>query len=568
MAKVANLILRVTSETGQAQAGLGRVSGSASKFQAGMAKANKAALAVAAGLAVVGAASFKQASDLQQAAGAVDSVFGKQADAVHKLAKSAADSFGLSRAEYSQTAAVFGAQLRNMGVSAKQLVPQTDKLISLGGDLAATFGGKTSDAVEALSALLRGERDPIEKYGVSIKQADINARLAAKGQDKLTGAARKSAETQATLELLYQQTAKAQGQRSREAHTAAVRQEVALAKIKNAGAALGRVLLPVFASVASAIAKTAGYVERNSTAFLVLAGVAGTLAGAVIAINAAYKAYLAITTAVKVAQWALNAAMAANPIGLIVAAVIAAVAAMVLLYKRSQTVRTIVNAVGKAGQKAIGWLVDRVKDAWRWVQKLGPVFNKAKSIGVAAFKAITTPQRLIVNLLMKVFQWAASKLPAAWNKAKSIGVAAFRALTSPIRTVISIIGNFAGKAVNAFRKIVGPVQAVANKVWDLIGAIRSIKWPSPPSWLSKIGGAIGGLLRAAPPATGGARYARVPALRAQRPAVSRAPALRTGVRDQGGVTIIIQGAVDPISTARQVRRLLVRGSLAAGTVAR
>src|SRR4029077_17622360 len=62
-----------------------------------------------------------------------------------------------------------------------ELGPQTDDLINLGADLAATYGGTTSEAVSALSALLRGERDPIERYGVSLKQADVDAQLLATG---------------------------------------------------------------------------------------------------------------------------------------------------------------------------------------------------------------------------------------------------------------------------------------------------------------------------------------------------------------------------------------------------
>ena len=60
-----------------------------------------------------------------------------------------------------------------MGVAAGDLAPVTNDLVGLGADLAAQFGGSSADAVAALSSLLRGETDPIEKYGVAIKQADI-----------------------------------------------------------------------------------------------------------------------------------------------------------------------------------------------------------------------------------------------------------------------------------------------------------------------------------------------------------------------------------------------------------
>jgi hypothetical protein len=91
----------------------------------------------------------------------------------------------------------------------------------MGADMAATFGGPASDAVSALSSVLKGEFDPIERYGVSLKQSDINARLAAQGQANLTGEALKQAQAQAALDLVTQQTSATQGMFASESDTAA-----------------------------------------------------------------------------------------------------------------------------------------------------------------------------------------------------------------------------------------------------------------------------------------------------------------------------------------------------------
>src|SRR5699024_4545988 len=104
-----------------------------------------------------------------------------QAEAVHRLGENASTAVGLSSRAYQESAAVLGAQLQNLGFAGDQLVGTTDGLIALGADLAATFGGTTQEAVNALSAAFRGERDPIERYGVSIKQTQVNAWLAANG---------------------------------------------------------------------------------------------------------------------------------------------------------------------------------------------------------------------------------------------------------------------------------------------------------------------------------------------------------------------------------------------------
>lgn len=190
------------------------------------------------------------ASGLEQSSGAVEAVFKDQSKIIQDFAKGAAKNLGLSRSSYQSFATIVGAQLKNLGIPIGKVAGQTNDLIDLGADLAAQFGGPTSDAVNALSSLLRGERDPIERYGVGIKQADINARLAAQGLDKLTGDAKKQAEIQATLAILYEQTADAQGTFAREGDTLAGQQQRLQASLEDTQTKLGESLLPAFTGLA------------------------------------------------------------------------------------------------------------------------------------------------------------------------------------------------------------------------------------------------------------------------------------------------------------------------------
>jgi hypothetical protein len=188
--------------------------------------------------------SITLASDLEQSVGGVSAVFKDQASTVDAWADSAAQSVGLSRSSYNEFATVVGSQFKNLGIPMSEVATQTNGLISLGADLAAQYGGSTSDAVSALSSLLRGERDPIERYGVSINQAAVDAKLAEMGLSGLTGEAERQAQVQATLALLTQQTADAQGAFGREADTAAGQQARLAASFENSKTALGTALLP------------------------------------------------------------------------------------------------------------------------------------------------------------------------------------------------------------------------------------------------------------------------------------------------------------------------------------
>lgn len=169
----------------------------ASGFRGGL-----AALGVGGGVAAVQqflGSAITGASDMEQNVGALDSVFRESSAVIQGWAFDAATSVGLSRNEFSKLAVTLGAQLKNGGTAIDELAPKTNELITLGADLASMFGGTTSDAVGALSSALRGERDPIERYGISLTQARVDAEAAALGFEKVGGTLSQEASQAATL---------------------------------------------------------------------------------------------------------------------------------------------------------------------------------------------------------------------------------------------------------------------------------------------------------------------------------------------------------------------------------
>jgi hypothetical protein len=197
-----------------------------------------------AGAVELGLSSIDAASSLQQSTGAVEAIFGPASDAVKQFGKDSANVVGLSRNSYQELASVLGAQLKNGGTSIDELGGKTDKLITLGADLSAQFGGDAKSAVEALSSALRGERDPIERYGVSLTQAAIDAKAAELGFSKVNGSLSTQATQAATLALIYDQTAAAQGTFATESDTLAGKQQRLAAAFENSKAKLGEALLP------------------------------------------------------------------------------------------------------------------------------------------------------------------------------------------------------------------------------------------------------------------------------------------------------------------------------------
>ncbi len=392
--KGAVLAIRIISDASGAAKGFEDANSKVSKFQGGLDKASVAAAGVLAGVGAVAKEAYDAASSLQQSSGAVESVFGAQAKAVQDLASKAADAVGLSQNSYQELGSVLGAQLKGMGYAGAGLTKQTDALIGTGADLAATFGGSTSDAVSALSSLLRGERDPIEKYGIAISQAAVDAKVAALGLDTSTEAGKRAANAQATLALVAEQSAGAQGAFAREADTAAGQTQRASAQFENAKAALGEVLLPVVTQAMTLLAGLAAWFGQNKAVIIPLVGVIATFAAGVLALNGAFRAYKAIMQAAKIAQIAWNIVMMANPIGLIIIAIVAIVAAVILAYKKFEWFRNLIKGIGAffstvfdGFMDALSWIWDKLSvigDAASWV---GDLFSASGTVSLTPVAA-------------------------------------------------------------------------------------------------------------------------------------------------------------------------------------
>lgn len=240
------------------------LSGSQSKLSSFGKTIGKVALAAGAaaavGLAALGKASVDAASDAQQSLGATETVFGRFAGNVIRTSNQAANAVGLSANAYREQANVLGSLLGNQGVAQDKLAGQTKSLIGVSADLAATFGGPTSDAVNALGAAFRGEFDTIERYGISIKQSTVNAEALKVAGVKTTAAfndlslaQQTAAKRQATTNLIMQQSAKSAGAFARESNTLAGQQQRLSAQWENLKVSLGNALLPAITNVFTAL---------------------------------------------------------------------------------------------------------------------------------------------------------------------------------------------------------------------------------------------------------------------------------------------------------------------------
>jgi hypothetical protein len=527
-ANSATLIVKIITDASGAQKGIGDAATGLEKFQSGAQKALGPSLAITGAIVALGVKAVAAASDTQQAMGGLDAVFGDSAKVVKAWSQDSIDAVGLTHAEYATMAAQIGGQLQNLGLPMDAVLTNTKSLISLGADLAATYGGSTTQAVEALSAALRGEANPAERYALSLSQTRVNARLAEKGLKGLTGSALTAAKTQAILELATEQSAGAIGQFGREADTVAGQQQRANAAWGQAMSDLGTGLLPIITKVTAIFSDLARWVSANSDTVTILIGVLGGLAVAVIVLN--------------VVLGIMNAILAANPITWIVVGIIALIAAIVLLVLNwDKVVAAFVQGAQQIGAFFAG--------IWQWI------VNVAR----AAFAALMQGAAQIGAFFAGIWAAIAGAAAAAWRAIVSAVSGGVSAIMNAARSIASFFAGIWAAILNAgtsiWSAIAGAAQSAASKIMSVFEGVASFIRGIVDAIKNAVGaaGALVGIGKAAP-----AGYTVAPGPVSPRFAqfAGVGPVALSG-SGGGGVTIVVQGGLDSGDTiARRIRAIL------------
>lgn len=406
--KSAILAIRIIGDATSAVAAMDKAQRASMSFKDKVGKASVAASAALAAIGAGAASCAKAAGDLQQSVGGVETVFGDSSKQMLAWSKNAAKSVGLSQNEYNEFATLVGSQLQNFGMSAEQSASKTNELIGLGADLSSMFGGTTADAVDALSSALKGEMDPIEKYGISLNDATLQAQAASMGLSDLYKSGDRNAKMQATLAAITAQSGKAVGNFAREADTAQGQQQRMNAAFENAKAALGEALLPFLTQMAEKLASVATWIQANTSWLGPLVGVIAAVAAVIVTLNAAMTAYSVVAAIVAAAQGAVN--LAFLPVVAVILAIVAVIAVLVMNW----------DSVKKVAGIAADWIHEKwdalcswLKNAW---SSIGSFFS---GIGEGIKNAFAGP----INWIASKFEWLADKvrgvfdwIGGAWNK--------------------------------------------------------------------------------------------------------------------------------------------------------
>ena len=173
--------------------------------------------------------------------------------------------------------------------------------------------------------------------------------------------------------------------------------------------------------------------------------------------KAAMLASAVASKAVTAAQWLMNAAMSANPIGIIVVALVALAAGLVLAYKRSETFRNVVQKAMAGVKIAFGWVQTAAVSVFGWVKKNWPLIRNI-IIGPIGIAVTTVVKHW--GTIRSAFSLAVKWVKGAWKKSWA-GITSV--VTAPARLAETAIGKITGP--NGIRAKLNGLKTWTTGTW-------------------------------------------------------------------------------------------------------
>jgi uncharacterized protein YukE len=148
---------------------------------------------------------------MEESLSKVNVVFGRGAREVEKFANSAAKNLGQSKQSVLEAAGVFGTFGKAAGLAGEDLALFSNDFTTLATDLASFNNTTPEEAVQAIGAALRGEAEPLRRFGVLLNDATLKQEAMTLGIYDGKGALTAQQKILAAQSAIYKQTGDAQG---------------------------------------------------------------------------------------------------------------------------------------------------------------------------------------------------------------------------------------------------------------------------------------------------------------------------------------------------------------------
>ena len=238
-----------------------------------------------------------------------------------------------------------------------------------------------------------------------------------------------------------------------------------------------------------------GWLKKNLPAVKTLLVAIAAGLGAYVAYTTALKVmkegWMALTIAQKTAavaqkalaagQKLLNAVMSANPIGLVIAAITALVAAFVILWNKSEAFRnfwlglweSIKDVAENAWEKIKGFFTL----AWAAVQV---VWNAAVSFFSGIWNGIKAVFSAVVDFFKRIFQGALDAVESIWDAITGFFSDIWNGIKYVFSSVVTFFSTLFTDALNAVKTVWNTVTGFFSGIWDGIKGV----FKTTASWFS------------------------------------------------------------------------------------
>lgn len=459
--------------------------------------------------------STEASSDLNEALSKNQVIFGDASKEIEIFADAAAKGLGQSKVQALDAASTFATFGKSAGLAGDDLVEFSTEFVTLASDLASFNNTTPEDAITAIGAALRGESEPIRRYGVLLNDAALRAEALNQGIYDGEGALSAQQKVLAAGALILKQTTDAQGDFARTSDGLANSTRILEAEQANLNAEIGTIFLPVMKQITEilkiAIGLFTSLPKPVQNTLIVIGLLAATLGPVVLLASSMITAFSTIkgvlggfsiaTKAAAIAQAAFNLVLSLNPLVAVAIAIAAVVAALAFFFTQTETGRrlweqftrfltdtmrnvsdfftqaweNISNAVTDVFQgivetveSALGFIGDLFQSVLEVIRRLVEGdFTVIKEIIENIFEGIRIFLDSILNVIFSIIRFYVD----SWSKIIETGFNFIRTIVESVIDGISdfINGGF-GEMVSNTVTAFSNLRDAAGRIW---GEIRS-----------------------------------------------------------------------------------------------
>jgi hypothetical protein len=259
-------------------------------------------------------------------------------------------------------------------------VTESQNLLALSADFARVKNMSLEEASATLARASAGNAKAFKEMGITLDSTIPKSEAVAKAMDELQG--------------------KIGGQAVNATKTFKVQLLILKEEVGSIAEKIGGALLPILKNMVEFISSAIDFISRNAKVFAILGGAVVLVTVALASYNATVKVVTAVTkawstisavaTAIQVGlttgQWNLNAALNANPIGLVVAGVVLLVGAFVIAWNASETFRKAIVKMLQVVVNGVGYLVGAIGSLLSAASKIPGIGDKFKGPAEAVNK--------------------------------------------------------------------------------------------------------------------------------------------------------------------------------------